>query len=133
MNMGLDMYAYKTKNAVADGVEEDKIENKEELAYWRKHNRLHGWFQNKFEEQNPYGDKEFNCERLWLNEGMIDELEQAIEGELLPETCGFFFGSDSYQYDDTEKKELKSYDLEFVKKARKVMKKGECVYYTCWW
>ena len=23
---------------------------------------------------------------------MIDELEQAIEGELLPETCGFFFG-----------------------------------------
>ena len=131
--MGLDMYAYKTKNAVADGVEEDKIENKEELAYWRKHNRLHGWFQNKFEEQNPYGDKEFNCERLWLNEGMIDELEQAIEGELLPETCGFFFGSDSYQYDDTEKKELKSYDLEFVKKARTVMKKGECVYYTCWW
>ena len=27
--MGLDMYAYKTKNVVEDKVEEDKIENKE--------------------------------------------------------------------------------------------------------
>ena len=132
MNMGLDMYAFKTKNVVEDKVE-IKEDNREELAYWRKHNRLHGWFQSKFEEQNPYADKEFNCERLWLNEGMIDELEQAIQGELLPATQGFFFGTDSYEYDDEEKKEQKAYDLGFVEKARKIMKKGECVYYTCWW
>jgi hypothetical protein len=29
--MGLDMYAHKVQ--------------KEELAYWRKHNRLQGWFE----------------------------------------------------------------------------------------
>ena len=130
--MGLDMYAYKTSKVVVDK-KEITDDNREELAYWRKHNRLHGWFQNKFEEQNPYGEKEFNCERLWLNEDMLNELEEAIEGELLAETNGFFFGTDSYQYDEAEKKEQKAYDLGFVEKAKKIAKKGECVYYTCWW
>lgn len=132
MNMGLDMYAYKTKNAVDDS-KEIKEENREEIAYWRKHNRLHGWFEQKFEEQNPHAVKEFNCERLWLTDDLLNELEKAIEGELLPETGGFFFGTDSYQYDEAEKKEQKAYDLGFVEKAKKITKEGECIYYTCWW
>jgi len=41
--MGLDMYAYRTKEFVDD--DNTQIKDEKELAYWRKHNRLHGWFE----------------------------------------------------------------------------------------
>ena len=37
--MGLDQFAYTTKG-----------KEKEEIAYWRKHNALHGWMENLWEE-----------------------------------------------------------------------------------
>ena len=46
--MGLDMYLHKRQS--------------EEIGYWRKHNRLHGFFEEMWRERNPDAQDDFNCE-----------------------------------------------------------------------
>lgn len=134
--MGLDQYAYMEK----DG---------EQIAItdWRKHNRLQGWMEelwndkgrpNAETEDNPMGD--FNCVPLPLNADDIDNLEEAIENFDLPETGGFFFGSDSYFWnneDDEPYPENEYYyketDLDFIKQAREALEKGYKVFYNSWY
>lgn len=119
-----------------------------ELAYWRKHNRLHGWMEELWEskgkpyngklEDNPLGD--FNCVELELSLEDIEDLAVDIENQSLPETAGFFFGGDSYTWNkDGEANEdiLEEYyhletDLNFIKEARKALEKGQIVTYSAW-
>ena len=133
--MGLDMYAYASnvKDVECEVNPEKEIkEQTEELAYWRKHNRLHGWFQNKWENKmGGMEDQPFNCVRYYVDSHDLDELEFDLKGQLLPDTEGFFFGNDSYSYD--EKEEQIKFDLKFVEDARKALKQGKHVYYTSWW
>jgi hypothetical protein len=123
--MGLDQFAYCIDN---NG-------DKEELAYWRKHPNLQGWMQNLWENKgrpgltednsgNMLGD--FNCIPVELNKEDLDDLEDAIHGSGLPDTVGFFFGSNS---DDHYKEQ----DLDFIKKAREALDSGLSVYYDSWW
>ena len=140
--MGLDMYAY----AVVDGGAKDGEE--ETLADWRKHNRLHGWMEelwidkgkpNATEESSPMGD--FNCVPVPITLDDLDQLESDINRKVLPQTGGFFFGDDSYSWDeDDEGNKLsegdyfhKETDLQFIKDARKAIKEGKRVYYDSWW
>jgi hypothetical protein len=106
-----------------------------EFAYWRKHNRLQGWMENLWRERKSGEpiDGEFNCERVQLTLEDIDKLEQDINDRGLPETGGFFFGSDSY--DDYENEDFghKNSDLEFIKEARHYLQENKKVYYTSWW
>jgi len=51
----------------------------------------------------------------------------------LPDTQGFFFGHDSYDYDTEEVKEQDAYDLEFVKNGLQAIKDGYKVVYDSWW
>jgi hypothetical protein len=134
--MGLDQYAYA-------GVGDEK----EELAYWRKHNRLHGWMQdlwmdrgkpNAPEEESPMGD--FNCIPVRLTLSDIEQLEAHIIDKKLPETGGFFFGGDSFDWDDENGKPFKDgdyhykeTDLKFIEDARKAIAEGKEVYYDSWW
>jgi len=119
--MGLDQFAYAV----------DKDNNKTELAYWRKHPNLQGWMENLWEcqgrpnahENNP---NEFNCIPIELNNEDLDRLEEAITNRELPDTAGFFFGSNS----DIE---YGQQDLEFVQKARKALDSGLSVVYDSWW
>ena len=92
--MGLDQYAHAIDN---NG-------EKEELAYWRKHPNLQGfmedlWHQKgcpgKPESPNSLGMSDFNCVPVELDYEDLDNLEKAINSKALPETMGFFFGSDS--------------------------------------
>ena len=116
--MGLDQYAYRVK--------------RKEIAYWRKHNRLQGWFEKKWHELG--NEEDFNCKDLYLDEEMLNELEDAIKNDKLPKTEGFFFGSDSYDQEKKWVEEQKRQDLNFVKEAREILRKGEeQVVYTCWW
>ena len=75
-------------------------DNNEELAYWRKHNRLHGWMEDLFKDrgnavtEESFGNS-FNCVEVELTESDIEQLEAHVEGKSLPETGGFFFGDDS--------------------------------------
>lgn len=123
--MGLDQYAYCVDN---NG-------EKEELAYWRKHPNLQGWMQNLWEKRGCPGlnkeDKgdmlgDFNCIPLELEHEDIDNLEKDIVEQHLPNTSGFFFGSNSDEY-------YREQDLEFIRKAREALDAGLTVMYDSWW
>ena len=132
--MGLDMNAY----AIDENGEEKY------LAEWRKHNRLQGWMQELWESKgcpNAKEDGDFNCVELQLNAQDIDELEDAILTMSMPESDGFFWGSDSYTWDNEGKgtEEIqddyyyKEQDLDFLKEAHKMLDKGYRVFYSCWY
>jgi hypothetical protein len=130
--MGLDQYAY--------AASELKSEDREELAYWRKHNRLQGWMEKLWEKkgrphfddiQNPLGD--FNCQPVELTLSDIEQLEAHVENKSLPETGGFFFGNDSYGEYENPGWGYKKTDLEFIGRARKALQEGKKVFYDSWW
>ena len=136
--MGLDQYGY--------AVPKEESEARNELAYWRKHNRLQGWMEQLWNDKgrpnaqtdgNAMGD--FNCVDLELDANDIDSLEEAIENFALPETQGFFFGDDSYLWENEDGNPssanyfYKEQDLQFVEEARKALDKGDKVVYHCWY
>ena len=127
--MGLDMWATKSKET------DEKIIN---IADWRKHNRLHGYMQQLWEDKgcpNSNGDtpETFNCVPLELDKEDLEELKATILTRALPATQGFFFGHDSYDWSKDELKEADLYDLEFVKNGLKALKDGYKVHYNSWW
>ena len=136
--MGLDQYAY----ATPQGTEEQQ-----ELAYWRKHNRLQGWMEQLWEDKgrpnfddigNPMGD--FNCVPVELTLSDLEQLEAHVQNKALPETGGFFFGDDSFAWEDQDGNPFKEgqyyyqeTDLKFIADARKAIAEGKQVFYNCWW
>jgi hypothetical protein len=118
--MGLDQFAYAV----------DKDNNKTELAYWRKHPNLQGWMENLWNSKGcPDANEngaEFNCVPVKLTKEDLDSLEQALDSNSLPETAGFFFGSNS---DDRYRQQ----DVEFIAVARDALDNGLTVVYDSWW
>ena len=136
--MGLDQYAYELGNKVGeDHPDYDKFggyDYRSELAYWRKHNRLHGWMEDLYNAKRNEG--EFNCVDVELDEDDLSSLEKAIATKDLPETGGFFFGGDSYGWYHEKNEEGVSQfdeDLAFIEDARKALSRGRKVIYTSWW
>ena len=133
--MGLDMYAYSV--AKKDAISPFKIRTggaREQIFYWRKHHDLHGWMQNrwlkKLKDMGELEDPElatFNCAPLALGTTDLDDLEAALVSFNLPKTEGFFFGNFPPDEESVEK------DLEFIRRAREEIKKGNIVYYDSWW
>ena len=151
--MGLDQFgkrytkenweAWKKRNkqyyeTVGAGDEWDYDENPDpestELAYWRKHPYLQGWMEALWEKKGrpnfekgaggSFGD--FNCVPVELTLEDLGELETAVREGTLPETQGFFFGTDSCE-------EYKKQDLEFIEAARQAISEGDVVVYDSWW
>ena len=128
--MGLDQYAY-CREAGAENNEENNVE----IAYWRKHNRLHGWMEDLYRDKGnevkheEFGNS-FNCVELELTESDIEQFEAHVANRALPETAGFFFGSDSYE---NYKEYYKENDLQFIEDARQAFSEGKKVYYNSWW
>ena len=132
--MGLDQYAYA-------GVGDEK----EELAYWRKHNRLHGWMEDLYRDRGNAVTEEgfgnsFNCVPVQLTLSDLEQLEAHVVDKKLPETGGFFFGDDSFSWEDEDGKAFakgdyfhKETDLKFIEDARKAIAQGKEVYYDSWW
>jgi len=114
--MGLDAYAYKV-------VAHDE-DNRDEIAYWRKHPNLQGWMEQLWREKGGKG--EFNCVDVELTREDLKQLELAIKGKELPETEGFFFGGGSDNH-------YKEQDFKFIGDAWLAMDKGYKVVYTSWW
>lgn len=126
--MGLDQYAFIVYPVSEhEVIEEDK--NHEDIAYWRKHNRLQGWMENLYRIKG--GTETFNCVDLELTLEDLDKLEEDVKSFNLPQTGGFFFGDDSYSYDDKEEQVIK--DLEFINTARNSIIEGNKVFYSSWW
>lgn len=136
--MGLDMYAYVASRAgqqrefwdtaeAAEGTNEfvsATVSRPREIAYWRKHPNLHGWFQQEWESQGNSGD--FNGDELEITWDMLERLESDVRNGELPPTEGFFFGrnADAEYYND---------DLEFIKNARAELFMGAKVFYNSSW
>ena len=123
--MGLDQYANARRGeAKTDDEGYTYYEDSMELAYWRKHPNLQGWMQDLYYEKG--GEEEFNCVDLELTLEDLDALEESLDEEALPETAGFFFGTDSSDY-------YAEADREFIVQARAAIKQGYTVVYSSWW
>jgi len=130
--MGLDMYAFRVK---AEDVIDDfnirsedagRAEPLEELAYWRKHHDLHGWMERLYRSKG--GDKEsFNCVPVRLTKTDLDILEHDVLNGKLPETQGFFFGTNPPDAWTMEQ------DMKFIGSAKLAIAQGDAVYYDSWW
>jgi hypothetical protein len=95
-----------------------------EIAYWRKHPGLHGWFKAEWESEGNEGS--FNGDELEITWDMLERLEYDVRNGELPQTKGFFFGNpaDAEYYND---------DLEFIKNARTELFMGLKVFYNSSW
>ena len=123
--MGLDQYANARRGeAKTDDEGYTYYEDSMELAYWRKHPNLQGWMEDLYHEKG--GEEEFNCVDLELTLEDLDALEESLDEEALPETAGFFFGTDSSDH-------YAEADREFIREARAAIKKGYTVVYSSWW
>ena len=130
--MGLDMYAFRVKaeDVIDDfnvrGQDAGREDDLEELAYWRKHHDLHGWMERLYRSKG--GTKEsFNCVPVRLTMEDLHMLESDVLKNRLPETQGFFFGTnppDEYSQEQ---------DMAFISKAKIVITNGDAVYYDSWW
>jgi hypothetical protein len=130
--MGLDMYAFRVK--AEDVIDDFNVRNEEqgregdleELAYWRKHHDLHGWMERLYRAKG--GTKEsFNCVPVRLSMEDLNLLESDILNNTLPETQGFFFGTNPPDEYSREQ------DMAFISKAKIAVTNGAAVYYDSWW
>ena len=119
--MGLDQFAYRRKKG-------DSKKNLEEISYWRKHNRLHGWMEARWRKKKgeATNDQDFNCVQFRLKQDDIFALLVDLSSDGLPETEGFFFGNDSKGIYEKE-------DYEFCINALNSIGKGYKIYYDSWW
>ena len=136
--MGLDMYAYAAANEKqydefwADGEYDPDtkdyvntaVSKPKELAYWRKHPNLHGWFHQEWIDQGNTGD--FNGAQLEIDWAMLERLNDAVVNGDFPRTSGFFFGEGADDY-------YRVQDLEFVQQARAELFLGLRVFYNSSW
>ena len=123
--MGLDQYGLARRGeAKTDDEGYTYYEDSMELAYWRKHPNLQGWMEDLYHEKG--GEGEFNCVDLELTLEDLDALEESLDEEALPETAGFFFGTDSSDY-------YAEADREFIREARAAIKQGYTIVYSSWW
>ncbi len=137
--MGLDMYAYAAERAgqyqefwetaeMTEGAGNEYVSKTvarpREIAYWRKHPGLHGWFKAEWESEGNEGS--FNGDELEITWDMLERLEYDVRNGELPQTKGFFFGNpaDAEYYND---------DLEFIKNARTELFMGLKVFYNSSW
>ena len=123
--MGLDQYATARKGEPSkdeDGYTYYK--DSMELSYWRKHPNLQGWMEELYHEKG--GEESFNCVDVELTLEDLEALEKSLDESALPETAGFFFGTDSGDY-------YAEQDREFIREARAAIKQGYTVVYNSWW
>jgi hypothetical protein len=141
--MGLDQYAYVAAKAGAyseywEGAEYDKetqdfknsnAPKPREIQYWRKHPNLHGWMEALWEEKgrpNSEDGASFNGIELELTWEDLERLKHDVENCFLPETQGFFFGSNSDEHYREE-------DLAFIRNAKADLIMGAKVFYNSSW
>jgi len=139
--MGLDMFMFKYRLAAdSDAHKEldqyDRPPNSKLLGTWRKHNRLHGamqelWYKKPYEAVSS--DRLFSYLRIYLTLEDLDSIEADIRNRRLPYCSGFFFGEDSYRWDEDEQKEQNDYTLGVLAEARKALREGYLVYYDSGW
>lgn len=116
--MGLDMSIYVANSGINESSET-------EIAYWRKHPNLHGFFEEQWKKAGWNGS--MNCVPFDLTEEILDEAIFKVLMNALPDTEGFFFGESVYN------KETVKNDIEQLEKAKKEITNGRKVFYLADW
>lgn len=127
--MGLDMYAFTMKAKEAGDTQTmsgwaEEID-RNEIAYWRKFNHLHGWMGDLYREKG--GTDEFNCVYVRLEQADLDRLKDALDKRKLVHTPGFFFGTS--EWDDLHIIHTET----FIQDAKQALLDGDAVFYYSWW
>lgn len=146
--MGLDMYLNAKKYLWSDDKLAETLSEKfpelngnkikhvtAELGYWRKCNQIHKWFVDNVQEgTDDCGTYDISFEQLQELLDLIDKVlaDKGKASALLPNTTGFFFGSqdyDKYYFDDLQ------YTKELLEKLlnKKESLKGWYLEYTSSW
>ena len=113
------------------GLDQFGIIDGDEVCSWRKHGRLQGWMCALAKAKGLIeSDEDFNCVSLELDEKDLTALETAVHDFKLPQTSGFFFGTDSYDKDKF--RWLFATDILFIDKAKAALARGGKVEYSCW-
>lgn len=138
--MGLDQMAYRIKRGIINeevpcnkktndlarrspDLRRSGIGGFEEIGSWRKHYELDDWMTDLYWKKGGKGnDGMFNCCWMKLNLEDLDELESLV-----------FMGEISYSDWPSEIDTQKEYDLNFIKKAKKIIEDGFDVFYSNWW
>ena len=131
--MGLDQMAYRIKRGIineevpynkkTNGLDENPDSGFEEIITWRKHYELDDWMTDLYWKKGGKGnDGMFNCCWMKLSLEDLDELEGLV-----------FMGKISYSDWPSEIESQKECDLEFIKKAKKIIEDGFDVFYSNWW
>jgi hypothetical protein len=128
--MGLDMFAFKTKQTVPTPETQGEDRVAEQIAYWRKHPNLHGWMEELWLSRGNKSEIEalgsnFNCVAVELTLDDLANLERDVMADNLPVTGGFMFGA--------SRPEHYAEDMAFIAAARKAIAEGYKVYYDSWW
>ena len=126
--MGLDQWAFSTKNkAVLSRFEYNKDYKDDEIFYWRKNRFLHNWMEELY--QSLGGKDEFNMKIVQLLPEDIDKLEEDTKSGKIKEydTDGFFFGKQPFGNREYE------LIIDFCEKAREEFKKDNAVFYESWY
>lgn len=125
--MGLDMYALKVDKKYKTPAIAGTVLNCEEIYYWRKNRFMHNLIEIIYRKKG--GKDDFNRVHVELDNNDIDFIEAAIKNGTIDkmDAPGYFFGNQEYN------DERRAYDIEFVLKARQVIKDGYKVYYYPWW
>lgn len=140
--MGLDQYGIARKGSpvrkentyVAEDLEGNEREiteyyheweDSKELAYWRKHPSLQGYMEALYYKKGGKAET-FNCEDVVLTLEDLDDMEQTLDENALPETVGFFFGENSDEH-------YAQQDRQFIEDARAAIAEGYTVVYSSWW
>lgn len=100
--MGLDQNLFRIKKQdVNDTLKPEFNDNdREEIAYWRKANQIHGWMNDNISAVE-------NCTGYTISKNKLEQLRDicvavyennnvAFTQEHLPTRLGFFYGSDDY-------------------------------------
>ena len=124
--MGLDMYLTKRRRG---------SDNESELvAYWRKANQIHGWFERNVAdgyiencEMYPVCLNDLNC---LMSDCRLVMGEHSKASEVLPCEEGFFFGSQVY--DDYYFENLAETERMLAKVVAETTDEEE-LFYHAWW
>ena len=124
--MGLDMYL--TRRAKGGNAEHELV------AYWRKANHIHGWF-----ERNTTDGYIENCELYPVCKGdlkcLMADCRKVLDDPkcaslVLPREDGFFFGDQRYDSDYFESLEETT---ELLRRVIESVPDDEELFYHAWW
>jgi len=122
--MGLDMYLFAKRPG-------DSPDEREEIAYWRKHPNLHGFIVSNFPHNDPNAPDD-NCVPFPLTDENLAAVQDAVRARKLEFTSGFFFGHSYWQANDDSDGERSRLDLEDIAKleaGRQAIRDGKEVFY----